>query len=89
MMGVEVRGPTIMYGDNLSVIGAGKPDAKLNKKCHMCSFAMIREACAASIAVLVYKPSTENRSDALTKALAPHVHYKLMAPLLLDKEEKK
>ena len=85
MIGIAVDGPTLMFGDNLSVVNSGKPDATLKKKSHFCSWHYVREGVAAGIGKLIFKRSTENRSDALTKALAPHVMYNLTSPLLFNK----
>jgi len=85
MIGVEVRGPMIMFGDNLAVVNIGRSDSKLKKKQHVCSYGFCRECIAARIGVLIHKKSIENKSDTLTKALPPHLMYNLISPLLFNK----
>ena len=85
MMGVDVKGPTIMFGDNLSVVNIGRADSRLKKKQHACSYGFCRECIAARIGVLIHRKSSENKSDTLTKALPPHLMYNLISPLLFNK----
>ena len=53
----------------------------IKKKHHACAYHFLREA-AAEIVEYRYIRSENNRADALTKALAPNVLYRLMKGLL-------
>ena len=83
MLGIEVDGPALMFGDNKSVVlNTSVPSSILKKKHCAVNFHRIREANASSICRLVHIPNTKNIADCLTKPLAGNVTYKLVKPLL-------
>ena len=82
-LGVPVQGPSLMFGDNESVVNSGaQPDAKLHKRHNALSFHRVREAIAAGIVRFIHIPGHINPADILTKHWAhSHVWYSLR-PLL-------
>ena len=88
MLGVPMIGPTILYGDNQSVItNTSIPTSVLKKKHNALAYHRAQEACAAKIIQLIHIPSAENVADALTKALGPTIFMKLMKPVFNWKED--
>ena len=88
MLGVRVEGPTIVYGDNRSVVLNGsKPESTLKKKHHLCSVHYIRQASASSVVSLRSISSKKNISDCMTKALPPHLLHNLVKPILFSKDD--
>ena len=79
-LGVPVRKPTLVFGDNLgSIQSATIPEADLKKKHVAISYHFVREAVAASIIKPIWIKSHENFADVLTKSLGrvlyeSHVH---------------
>jgi hypothetical protein len=69
-LGIPVRSPTRLFGDNLGVIqNASIPDSDLKKKHVSISYHTVRESVAAGI-IAPYKLSTkDNFADILTKQL--------------------
>ena len=83
MLGVPILGMSVIYGDNMAVItNASVPSSTIKNKHHTCAYHFVREASAAGIVCFIYKPSKQNRADALTKALPPHILYDLMKTLI-------
>ena len=69
-LGVPVKSPTNLFGDNLSVIqSATIPDADLKKKHVAISYHYVREAIAAGYLNAIWCTSAENFSDVCTKPL--------------------
>jgi len=86
MLGIEIDGPTIIFGDNRTVVLNGsKPKSTLKKKHHLCSIHSICHASVSSVVPLRSIGPAQNISDCLTKALAPHVLQKLVKPILFRK----
>jgi hypothetical protein len=82
-MGVLIEGPTMMYGDNKSVIlSTTMPSSVLKKKHLSCNYFRIREAIAARILRFEFVPTHMNYADVLTKPLAKSVFNKLIKPIL-------
>ena len=78
MLGAPIAGPTMMFGDNQSVmINTSLPSSTLKKKKCSIAYHRVREAVAAGIIEPHHIPGIENVSDILTKALGPQVVYRL------------
>lgn len=83
MLGVKIDGPTMMYGDNQSVVlNTSVPSSVLKKKHHACAYHRVREEIAANIIRFKHIKSTENYADILTKPLGGTAFYTLVKPLL-------
>ena len=83
MIGVPIEGPTLMLGDNMSVvISTTIPSSVLKKKHLACGYHRVREAIAAGILRFAHIPSAENAADILTKPTAKHIFYPLVKKML-------
>ena len=83
MLGVQVDGPAMMYGDNNSVVlNCTTPSSVLKKKHLSLSCHRVREACAAGILVFKCVKSEDNFADLLTKPLGGLEFCKLIKPHL-------
>ena len=70
MMGVDIDGPTYIYGDNMSVINnTSKPESTLKKKSNSICYHFIREAVAMKECLTTHVPTLKNYADLLTKVL--------------------
>ena len=75
MMGVPMTGPTIVLGDNNSVVlNVSLPSSTLKKKHNSVAFHRIREAVAARIITFWYIATALNLADLLTKILGASKH---------------
>ena len=78
MLGVKVSGPSLLLGDNKSVIlNTTVPSSMLNKKHLACNYHRVREAVAAGVVSFVHVDSGSNLADLLTKPLARGLHLTL------------
>ena len=78
-LGVRIIGPSILFGDNKTVVnGASLPQAKLHKRHLMLSYHYLREALATGEYVYSFISGKENPSDVLTK----HWAHKDVWPML-------
>lgn len=78
-LGVPVIGPTILFGDNHSVIdSATVPHSQLNKRHMALSFHKVREAIASGLMRFEWIKSEDNPADILSK----HWGYQQVAPLI-------
>ena len=78
-LGVKVIGPSILFGDNKTVVdGASMPQSKLHKRHLMLSYHYIREALATGEFVYSFVNGKSNPSDILSK----HWSYKDVWPML-------
>jgi len=69
-LGVDLDGPTLMLGDNMSVVlNTSVPSSVLKKKHNAIAYHRVREAIAAKVMRFAYVRSEENVSDILTKPL--------------------
>ena len=85
-LGVQVNGPSMMLGDNNSVIlNTTLPSSMLKKKHNAVSYHRVREAIAAKIIAFVHIPSEENLADVLTKLLPGVVFHRLIRPWLFKR----
>ena len=90
ILGVPVLESSVLMGDNQSVItSCSIPSSNLKKKHNSIAYHRIREAIAAGIIKLKYVESKWNLADAMTKALAGHVHYALWKAYLLKPLQEK
>ena len=85
MMGVEVAGPSYIYGDNMSVINnTSKPESVLKKKSNSICYHFVREAVAMKEALTCHIPTLENVADLLTKVLFGRKRRNFVKQLLYD-----
>jgi hypothetical protein len=78
-LGVPIIGPSILFGDNESVVnGAQLPTSKLHKRHLMLSYHYVREALAAGEFVYAFVNGKDNPSDILSK----HWSHKDVWPML-------
>ena len=83
MLGVPMEGPSIMCGDNLSMITSSTiPSSSLKKKHNAIAYHSVREAVAGGILSLYHIRSEENLTDVLTKALNARALHHLVRPVL-------
>jgi hypothetical protein len=87
-MGVPVEGPTMVFGDNESVINTvSVPHGKLTKRHNALSFHRVCEAVAAGITVLHYIPGSQNPADLLSKHWDWNSAWPLLKPLMFAQWE--
>ena len=85
MMGVDIDGPTYIYGDNMSVINnTSKPESVLKKKSNSICYHFMREAVAAYECLTTHIPTLQNFSDLLTKVLSGKKRRDLVQGVLYD-----
>ena len=83
MLGVPVNGPTMMLGDNMSVIqNCSLPSSQLEKKHNAIAYHRIRECVAADIIKFGQVASELNYSDLCTKPLNRPKLYGLIKKVL-------
>jgi hypothetical protein len=69
-LGVDFDGPTLMLGDNMSVVlNTSVPSSVLKKKHNAIAYHRVQEAIAAKVMRFAYVKSKENISGILTKPL--------------------
>ena len=84
MLGVPVKGPAILFGDNQSMVtNCSLSTSTLKKKCNAIAYHRVRKAVAADMINLVHLPSKDNVVDIMTKPLGPQQHYPLMSKFLI------
>ena len=83
MLGVPLEGPSIILGDNQSVIQSSMvPSYRLKKRHNILAYHRVREAVAAKIVRLIHLAGSENPSDVLTKHRSSKEWYHLMRTFL-------
>ena len=83
MMGVPIKGPALMLGDNMSVVlNTTVPASVLKKKHCAISYHRVREAIAANIVRFAHVRSEENIADILTKPVNKTTFYHLSKKVL-------
>ena len=77
MMGVEILGPTSMFGDNESVVkNTTRPESTLKKRHCAIAYHRSREAQAAGTCRIAHEKGETNLSDCLSKLMpAPRMRY--------------
>jgi hypothetical protein len=82
-LGVAVKGSTMMFGDNESVVNSSTtPHARLHKRHNALSFHRVREGIAAGIAKFHHVSSGANPADILSKQWGYKTSWPLLQPLL-------
>ena len=72
-LGVPIRGPSCMFGDNRSVIdSASLPDSKLHKRHNMLSYHTTRQAIAYNVCKYFHIHGDINPADFVSKNWAYH-----------------
>ena len=83
MLGVQLTGPSWMFGDNLSVVNSSTlPSGKLQKRHNILNFHRVREAQAAGIVNFVHIDGKQNPADICTKHTSSRQWYEVMKPLI-------
>ena len=83
MLGVPIDGPTLLLGDNMSVVlNTTIPSSQLKKKHNAIAYHRVREAIAGDIVRYVHVPSNANSADCLTKPLPADQFHRLLRPIL-------
>ena len=83
MLGVPINGPSILLGDNLSMIkNCSLPSSTLKKKHNALAYHRVREAVAAKVIILGHISSDKNIADCMTKALGGKKLYHLIKQVL-------
>ena len=86
MLGVPLTTPTMLLGDNMSVIlNTTVPSSQLKKKHNAIAYHHIREAIAGKIVSFVHIPSKLNVSDVMTKPIPNDQFLTLIYPHLFRK----
>ena len=79
MLGVPIKEPALLLGDNMSVVlNTTIPASILKKKHNAICYHRVRESCAASIVRFAHIPSEENIADLCTKSLGKATFYTVM-----------
>ena len=82
-LGVPIKGSTLMFGDNESVVNSSSlPYAQLHKRHNALSFHRVREGIAAGIAKFFHVGSTSNPADVLSKHWGYSQAWPLIQPIL-------
>ena len=85
MMGVPIDGPTLVYGDNMSVVhNSQKPDSTLKKKSQELCFHAVRESVAMGESITTHMSTKENPADIATKCTSGYTRKHLVGKLLRD-----
>jgi hypothetical protein len=78
-LGVDLDGPTLMLGDNMSmVLNTWVPSSVVKKKHNAIGYHRVREAIAAKVMRFACVKIEENVSDILTKPLSNEGFYHLV-----------
>ena len=71
MMGVEIAGPSYIYGDNMSVIhNTQRPESMLKKKSNSIAYHAMRESVAMGESLTGHIRSEDNPADICTKIIS-------------------
>jgi hypothetical protein len=82
-LGVPIKGPTFLFGDNQSVVGSSSiPHGRLHKRHVILSYHRVREAIAARIIKFLHIYGKSNPADILSKAWGYQQIWDLLRPLL-------
>ncbi len=82
-LGVNVDGPSFMFGDNQSVVTSSTiPSSVLNKRSSALCYHRVREAIAAGILNFYHIKGKENPADVLSKHWAMHDVWPQIGPIL-------
>ena len=82
-LGVPLEGPTLLLGDNKSVVeGTTIPHRRLNKRHLMLSWHYVREAIATGAYEYAFVPGKINPADILSKHWAYRDVWSMLRPIL-------
>ena len=82
-IGVPIEGPSIMFGDNKSVVKSTMiPNSSLKRKSLLLAFHSIREAIVANIINFFHMPGKENPADCHMKFVSGAEWERLLKPFL-------
>ena len=85
MMGVPIKGPSYVYGDNMSVVtNVSKPDWTLRKKSNLICYHAVCEAVAMGEAIVAHISTKKNLADLFPKMLYGQTHRFLVDWMLWD-----
>ena len=85
MMGVNIDGPTYVYGDNMPVIhNTSKPESVLKKKSNSISYHFVRKAVSMKECLTTHVPTARIWDDLLPKFLFDKKRLKLVQGVLFD-----
>lgn len=88
VLGAPVATPSIVCGDNMSVVlNTTLPPSALKKKHNAIARHRVREAAAAGVVGFICAPTAENIADCATKNLSPMAHSKLAKPCFARSDE--
>ena len=83
MLGVPLKGPALLLGDNQSVIdNTTLPSSQLKKKHNAIAYHRVREAIAAGILWFAKVHTSRNLADVLNKPLGSTSFYEKVHPVL-------
>ena len=82
-LGVDISGPSFLFGDNQSVVTSSTvPSSVLNKRSSALNYHRVREAIAAKILKFLHIPGKENPADILSKHFSGADVWNTLQPLL-------
>ena len=85
-LGVPIDGPTVMFGDDMSVVlNTTVPSSILKKKHNSIAYHIVREAIAAGFLKFRHIESENNIADILTKPLGAKAFHQLIGDYLFRK----
>ena len=85
MMGVPLNGPSLISGDNMSVVtNTSKPESTLRKKSNSICYHFVREAVAAGECLVRHISTHDNVADLLTKVLTGKKRRDFVKSILYD-----
>ena len=85
MMDVPIKGPSYVYGNNMSVVtNVSKPESTLRKKSNSICYRAVREAVAMGEALVAHIPTKKNLADLFTKVLYGQTRRFLVDRMLWD-----
>ena len=88
MLRIPLSGPTLLKGDNMSVVlNTSISSSQLKKKHNAIAYHIVREAIAANIIQFSHIPSTANYADCLTKPLPGSQFLRTVQPVLFRARE--
>lgn len=83
MMGIPLEEPSVVKGDNMSVIkNSSIPESVLKKKSNSVAYHYVRERVAMGIVEISHEPTKTNLADILTKIQAANVRDPLVKRIL-------
>ena len=87
-LGVPIKGPTYMFGDNRTVVNSSTiPNAKLHKRHIMLSYHRVREAIAAGMIAFYFIEGDRNPADIVTKHWGYQQIWDVLKVLMFPKYE--